>query len=78
MPPAPDRPALISAEDLATMIGVSTRTLWRLLSRHRLPPPVRFGGNTRWRLDDINGWIDRGCPPLDGDAAGPVVPGPRS
>lgn len=53
---------LISAEDLATILGTSKRTVWRLLSAGIIPQPVRLGKSTRWRLDDIHRWIDTGCP----------------
>ena len=53
---------LITAEELAKLMQVSERTLWRLLSSGKLPKPLRFGRNTRWRLADVNDWIQRGCP----------------
>ncbi|HEY4311889.1 MAG TPA: helix-turn-helix domain-containing protein [Pirellulales bacterium] len=56
---------LIKANEVADLLGVSTRTLWRLLSEGRLPQPVRLGGNTRWRLPDIETWIANGCQALD-------------
>jgi prophage regulatory protein len=55
-------PMLISAEDVARMMDISERTLWRLLSAGKVPPPVRIGRSTRWRLAEIRSWIDRGCP----------------
>jgi prophage regulatory protein len=56
------RASLINAQELAQMLSVSTRTLWRLLSKGELPTPVRLGGSVRWRLDEVRSWIDRGCP----------------
>jgi prophage regulatory protein len=53
---------LIPAEELATMLGVSKRTIWRLLSGKQLPEPVRIGGSVRWRRDQIDRWIEQGCP----------------
>ncbi|MGO9597026.1 MAG: helix-turn-helix transcriptional regulator [Isosphaeraceae bacterium] len=53
---------LLNAEEVAAMLGVSERTLWRLLSAGRVPKPVRFGRSTRWRLADVEEWINRGCP----------------
>jgi excisionase family DNA binding protein len=53
---------LLSAEEVAAMLGVSERTLWRLLSAGKFPEPVRFGRSTRWRPADVKDWIDRGCP----------------
>lgn len=54
---------LINADELARKLSVSTRTLWRLLSAGKLIQPVRIGGNTRWRLGEVNEWIEQGCPP---------------
>lgn len=58
---------LICADELAKMLQVSTRTLWRLLSSGQLIQPIKLGGSTRWRLDEVRRWIDQGCPaPSDG------------
>lgn len=55
-------PILISAEELAKLIQVSERTLWRLLSAGKVPQPVRIGRNTRWRYAEVREWIEKGCP----------------
>jgi predicted DNA-binding transcriptional regulator AlpA len=57
-----DPPQLINAEQLAQILSISQRTLWRLLSAKKLIPPIRIGGNTRWRLNEVHQWIDAGCP----------------
>lgn len=44
------------------MMQISERTLWRLQSAGKLPRPVRIGRSTRWRLEEIREWIERGCP----------------
>ncbi len=56
------QPTLITAAELAQMMQISVRTLWRLLSARQIPAPIRIGGNTRWRLEEINQWIAEGCP----------------
>jgi excisionase family DNA binding protein len=58
-------PQLISAEELSAMLGMSKRTVWRLLSAGQIPQPVRIGRSTRWRLDEVRRWIDLGCPGAD-------------
>jgi predicted DNA-binding transcriptional regulator AlpA len=58
-------PALISASELAEMLQVSTRTLWRLRSAGKLIKPIKLGGSTRWRLDEVQAWITAGCPAPD-------------
>jgi predicted DNA-binding transcriptional regulator AlpA len=57
----PVEAVLITAVDLARMLQVSTRTLWRLRSAGELPEPVRFGGTVRWRVDEVRKWISEGC-----------------
>ncbi len=56
-----ETPALITAAQLAEMLNVSVRTLWRLRSAHQVPEPVRLGAAVRWRLDEIRKWIADGC-----------------
>ncbi len=61
-------PLLIPAAEVARMLQVSARTLWRLRSAGQLPAPVRLGGTVRWRLDEVRKWIAEGCRvPTGGD-----------
>lgn len=53
---------LLTADEVAQLLGISTRTLWRLCSAGRCPPPLRIGGNTRWRRAEIETWVVQGCP----------------
>ena len=46
-------PILLTADEVAAMLGVSERTLWRLLSAGKVPKPVRFGRNTRGREAEV-------------------------
>lgn len=59
---ATDDVRLIAADQLAAMLDVSTRTVWRLLSTGRIVQPIRLGGSVRWRLDEVREWIAKGCP----------------
>lgn len=54
--------ALITAVELAMLLNVSTRTVWRMRSSGQLPLPLQLGGAIRWRLEVIQKWIDEGCP----------------
>jgi excisionase family DNA binding protein len=58
-------PALISAAELADLLQISTRTLWRLRSAGKLIRPIKLGGSTRWRFDEVQDWIAQGCPAPD-------------
>ena len=53
---------LISAADVARMLGLSSRTVARMNSYGGLPRPVRLGRSVRWLRDEIQAWIKAGCP----------------
>ncbi len=53
---------LLSADRVAELLDISTRTLWRLRATGQLPAPVRIGGSVRWRMDVVQAWITAGCP----------------
>ena len=55
-------PVVVTARQLAIMLQVSKRTLFRMRSAGRLPAPLRVGGVVRWRLLDVQNWIANGCP----------------
>jgi predicted DNA-binding transcriptional regulator AlpA len=61
-PAAPTEPLLITAGELAELLHVSLRTLWRLNSARLVPEPVRLGKSVRWRREEIICWISEGCP----------------
>lgn len=53
---------LLNVGEVADLLAVDERTVWRLLSKQAMPEAVRFGGNTRWKYCCVRDWIDRGCP----------------
>ena len=53
---------LVDSREVAALLKISPRTVWRLLSASKLPKPVKIGRNVRWILRDIEAWISNGCP----------------
>ena len=53
---------LVSATELAELLSISERSLYRLKSTNQLPEPIKLGGCVRWRLTEIQKWIAQGCP----------------
>ncbi len=51
------QPLLLKDEEVASLLGISRRSVWRLVSSGRLPEPVRLGGSVRWRYQDIADWV---------------------
>jgi predicted DNA-binding transcriptional regulator AlpA len=57
-----DFPALMTVEDVARLITVSVRSVWRMRSSGAVPRPVKILGAVRWKGSDIRQWLDAGCP----------------
>jgi predicted DNA-binding transcriptional regulator AlpA len=53
---------LVNANELARMLSVSVRHVWRMKAGGKLPKAVWIGGCVRWRMDDIGLFIEMGCP----------------
>ncbi len=45
--------------EVAAKIGVSTRTVWRLVANEQLSEPAKFGGGCRWSRSDIDSYEAR-------------------
>ncbi len=52
---------LLSVKEMAAILSMSTRNIYRLSDEGRMPKPVRIGGSTRWRRADIEKWVADGC-----------------
>ncbi|MEM7682782.1 MAG: helix-turn-helix domain-containing protein [Planctomycetota bacterium] len=49
----------LTAEDLAHLLKVSKRTLYRWVQQGLLPAPLRVGATTRWRSDEVEKAMER-------------------
>ena len=55
----PDKPLLISDKTGAALLDLSRSSWWRRVNDGTVPPPIRIGGATRWRLDEVLAAIER-------------------
>ena len=55
---------LVKAKDLAEMLSVSPRHIWRMKSSGKLPRAIEIGNCVRWKLVDISDWLTMGCPSM--------------
>ena len=53
---------LITVTELSEILSLSPSTIWRMDSKGELPEPLRLNRTVRWRADEIQLWIDAGCP----------------
>ena len=69
-PPADDRPTpapaleplLVSANELARLLGLSLRSIRAMDRAGRLPKPLRLGRRVVWRYGELRDWIGCGAP----------------
>lgn len=53
---------LLTVDDVARLLKVSVRSVYRLKSAGYLPKATEVLGSTRWRRADIVAWVAAGCP----------------
>lgn len=49
----PQPKILVTAAEAAQLLAIGESTLWRLVRDGKLPQPVKIGGATRWRAEEI-------------------------
>lgn len=65
----PTPQALLDSRQVADLIGASPRTVVRLADSGRMPRSFKVGALTRWRRSDLEAWIARGCPRVEGGSS---------
>ena len=56
------RSLAVPAREMAEMLRMSVRQIWRLNSAGKLPRPIRLGGSVRWDRKEVEQWFQVGCP----------------
>ena len=49
---------LLSGEQIAKMLNVHSKTIYRWMEKGEFPQAVRFGHQYRWREAEVNKWIE--------------------
>ena len=53
---------LLSADEVAKLLGMSSRHVWNLTAQKKMPQPIHLGRTTRWSAEKIRSWVNSGCP----------------
>jgi excisionase family DNA binding protein len=53
---------LLDAGDVARLLRVSVRHVYRLADAGRMPQAVKLGASRRWDRAALDDWIAAGCP----------------
>ena len=52
--------AVVSVREVAELLGVNSRTVWRMAQTGDIPPPIRLSERVvRWRICDLREHLDR-------------------
>lgn len=57
-----DMPLLVDSKQVAKLLNLGERTIWRMAHSGILPKPMKIGGAVRWSYEEVKAWIEAGCP----------------
>ena len=57
----PSEALMLTVSGVAALLDCSTKTVYRLADRRRIPRPVRLGKLMRWPRPAFEKWIAEGC-----------------
>jgi prophage regulatory protein len=60
--PVAEPARLLGVQQVADLLGVSARHVYRLSDGGKMPRPIKLGGSVRWSSTEIERWISLGCP----------------
>lgn len=63
---------LLDVKELAALLRLSCRQIWKLNAAGRIPAPVRIARSVRWEKRQIEAWVRAGCPDLTGAGRRPA------
>ena len=55
-------PLLMPAGEAASLCGRSKASWWRDHAAKRVPAPIKLGGRTFWRVEELRRWVEAGMP----------------
>lgn len=48
---------MLTVAEVAAMLSIGVRSVWRKSQDGRLPPPIKMTGSTRWAKSTIQDWL---------------------
>lgn len=49
---------LLTVKELAKLLKISIRSIWRYRSMGAIPKPIKVGKSVRWDRKDIEQWLE--------------------
>jgi predicted DNA-binding transcriptional regulator AlpA len=60
-----NHPQLIDTKEFAAILKLGRTRIFEMKASGQLPRCLKIGRSVRWRLSDVNEWIQAGCPSLE-------------
>lgn len=61
-PPLDSPATLFDVEQVAAILNISSRTVYRMSDAGAMPRPRHLGALVRWSRLEIEAWVKTGCP----------------
>ena len=55
----PDLEGYLTVEDLSFMLYYSTRNIYKMASKGRLPKGIKIGGKRYWTKEEVNAYLEK-------------------
>jgi len=49
----------LTIKDVTNKVGFKTSTIYKYIKENKFPKPVKFGKSSRWKLTDIDQWMQK-------------------
>ena len=49
---------LLTIKEVCKVVGFKKSTIYKFIKQNRFPSPLKVGSSSRWKLTDIQKWID--------------------
>jgi predicted DNA-binding transcriptional regulator AlpA len=53
---------LLDTKQVAKLLSIGERTLWRHANSGRVLKPIKVGSAVRWNARELRQWVEAGCP----------------
>ena len=50
---------LLTIKEVVNIVGFKTSTIYKFIKTKNFPKPVKIGKSSRWKLLDVNNWIEQ-------------------
>jgi len=50
---------LVTIKEVVNLVGFKTSTIYKFIKTRNFPEPIKIGRSSRWKLSDVNKWLEQ-------------------